>query len=120
MSARRTRAALAAAVGVAAVGVAATPAQALIVSADAALACPHISDFKTLAEGWLVEDCVLLQKHADIYGPVGRAEREDGGPFIRVRHGGYLYWVEESAFYGAGDTSDDDTARARAPFPPLN
>ena len=76
------------------------PAVALVVAADAALACPDLADFRTIrAGGAIPESCVRLVRHEDLYGPVGRAADEPGGPFVRVRQGARLYWAEESAFY---------------------
>ena len=63
-----------------------------------------------------------IEKYMDLYGPVGRADKQAGGPYVRVRHNEALYWAEESAFYTArrdGAPVDEDKARARAPLPPI-
>ena len=98
-------------------------AQALQVSAEMAVACPQLEDFATLrAGGSLPATCVRIEKHMDLYGPVGRAYKAVGGPYVRVQHDEKLYWAEESAFYTArinGAPVDDDLAGERAPVPPI-
>ncbi|MEQ8746116.1 hypothetical protein [Pyruvatibacter sp.] len=99
----------------------AAPAHALMVSAETALVCPEIADFAMVAAGKDVAECARVEKHMDLYGPVGRADAAPGGPFVRVRHNKRLYWAEASAFYmpNAGGVPLDETlAGARAPLPP--
>ncbi len=91
------------------------PASALIVEVDGALMCPELSNFRAIAGGAAVpEACVRAHADTDLYGPVGRAPDEPGGPFVRVRMDETFYWAEESAFYSLSGPGAD-----RAPVPPV-
>lgn len=90
---------------------------AMTVSVESALLCPELADFRAIGAGGSVPPaCVRVGRHEDLYGPVGRAAREPGGPFVRVRRGDVLYWAEESAFY---PTSGEPAAPGALP-PPIN
>jgi hypothetical protein len=105
----------------AAVLLAGAPARALTVAAESVLICPAIEDFRMVAAGQDVAACARVEKNADLYGPIGRADTLPGGPFVRVRHGKTLYWAEENAFYlpsapaGAGAVG---LSGAAVPLPP--
>ena len=97
------------------------PAHALMVSVETALICPELEDFKTVAGGTEVPGCARVEKHMDLYGPVGRAPNAPGGPFVRIRFEDRLYWAEEQAFYmpAPGVTPGDaGLAGASVPLPP--
>ena len=97
------------------------PAHALIVSVETALVCPRLEDFETVARGTSVPDCVRIEKHMDLYGPVGRAPVAPGGPFVRIRFEDRLYWAEEQAFYMPSPRAtpgDAGLAGASVPRPP--
>gem|GEM_PF-5899718 len=102
----------------------ALPAHALMVSAETALVCPQLSDFHRLAGGTDVPGCVRIEKHMDLYGPVGRAPKSPahpGGPYVRVRHDNQLFWAEEAAFYMPSQSAapgDVGLAGAKVPLPP--
>jgi len=75
------------------------PAWALTVAVESALICPALEDFNAVAAGQAVPDCARIERHMDLYGPVGRNAQAPGGPFVRVRHDNNFYWAEEDAFY---------------------
>lgn len=99
----------------------ASPASALMVSAETALVCPQLEDFQAVASGTEVPACVRVEKHMDLYGPVGRAPKAPGGPFVRVRVDERLYWAEEHAFYMPSQSAapgDTGLSGAKVPLPP--
>ncbi|MEP0068041.1 hypothetical protein [Pyruvatibacter sp.] len=100
-----------------------TSAHALMVSAETALVCPQLEDFQTVASGTDVPGCVRVEKHMDLYGPVGRAPKAPGGPFVRVRVDERLYWAEEHAFYMPSQSAapgDAGLSGDKVPLPPAN
>jgi len=101
----------------------AAPSHALMVSAETALVCPELSDFQLVADGTAVPGCVRIEKHMDVYGPVGRAPAALGGPFVRVRVDDRLYWAEEQVFYMPSSSArpgDAGLSGAKVPLPPAN
>ena len=99
----------------------AAPAHALMVSVETALICPELEDFEAVASGTDVPGCARVEKHMDLYGPVGRAPKAPGGPFVRVRFEDRLYWAEEQAFYRPAPgvvPGDPGLAGASVPLPP--
>ncbi len=101
----------------------ASPGQALMVSVETALVCPELSDFDAVAAGTPVPGCRRVEKHMDLYGPVGRAPDAPGGPFVRVRVDDGLYWAEERTFFMPSDSArpgDTGLSGAKVPLPPAN
>ncbi len=75
------------------------PSQALTVAVESALICPALEDFSAVAQGQGGPACTRIERHMDLYGPVGRNAHAPGGPFVRVRYDNKFYWAEEDAFY---------------------
>lgn len=75
------------------------PSQALTVAVESALICPALEDFSAVAQGQVSPACARIERHMDLYGPVGRNAQVPGGPFVRVRYDNKFYWAEEDAFY---------------------